>query len=68
MLNPKESHKGDLRVIVVVRIEEHLDVTRGCTGAQAIANEERDGVSDFERKGLNPVAIRTVGLYSLLLE
>jgi len=53
---------------MIVRIEEHLDVTWRCTGAQAIADEERDLVFHFERERLNPVAIGTIGFHFLWLE
>jgi len=51
-----------------VRIDEQLDITRRFTGAQAIADEERDRVSHFERERLNPVAIGTIGFYFFWLK
>jgi hypothetical protein len=38
------------------------------TGAEAIADEERDPVPHFERKRFDPVAIGMVFLYFLLSE
>jgi hypothetical protein len=65
---PKKPTRGDVLVVRIVRIEEHLDITRRFIGAQAVADEERDRVSHFVRERLNPVAIRTIGLYFFLLE
>ena len=51
-----------------VWIDEQLDITGRFTGAQAIADEERDRGSHFERECLNPVAIGTIGFYFFWLK
>jgi len=65
---PKKPNKRDVLVARAVGIEEHLDISRGFTGAQAIADKERDRVSHFVRKRLDPVAIGTIGFHFFWLE
>ena len=63
MPSSKGTNKRAVLVAGAVWIDEYLDITRRFTGAQAIADEERNCVSHFEREWLNPVAIGAIGFY-----